>query len=107
MYLSVVILCTAVGLLQGVNCHFFPNTILNTLIDKASPEEYKRQTNTLQFISDRLDAAFPGNTSRFVSDCKVAAEMAFDIDSTDTANLQAVITIAFSAFCVPECGNAG
>ena len=106
MSLLVVILCTAVGLLHGVNCHLFPQAILNTLRDKASPEEYKRQTNAqLQCVSDRLDAAFPGNTSRFVSDCRVAAVTEFELDTTNTAHLQAVITTVYRALCVPECGN--
>ena len=56
-------------------------------------------------VSDRLDAAFPGNTSSFVSNCKVAAEMDFEVDTSDTASLQAVVNTVFSVLCVPECGN--
>ena len=106
MYPAVVILCTAMVAIHGVSCHLFPQAILHPLTNVAHPNEYKRQANTqLQCVSDRLDDAFPGNTSQFVSACKLAAVMEVEADLSDPEQLQAVVTVTYNSFCIPECGN--
>ena len=103
MYHSMVILFTAMVLIHGVSGHLFPQVLLHSL---THPNEYKRQTDAqFQCVSDILDDAFSGNMSQFVLDCKVAAVVEVEADLSDPAQLQAVITLAYNSFCIPECGN--
>ena len=93
---------TATVLLHGVSCHLFPQAVLNQLVTNVElPKQYKRQTTNelVVCVSDKLDAAFHGNTSRFVSECKFAATF------LDTSNLTSLITSIFRTFCVRDCGD--
>ena len=103
---STVTLCVAIVLLHGVSCHLFPEAIINPLSSVNRPKNYKRQTldELRQCITTKFNAAFPGNTSRFVSNCRLSATREFQIN-VDAAALQAQIDAIYPTFCVPECGN--
>lgn len=107
MHPTLFVLLTAMVLLHGVSGHLFPRAIPHMLTkDMALPKDFKRQTDIVQCVNDRIDAAFPGNNSQFVSDCRYSATEEFDlVDITDTENLQPLITSVFRTFCIAECGN--
>ena len=114
MYPSTVILCVTICTvrLNGATCHLFPQVIVESLTSVAHPKNYKRQTSFFKScVIDKLNDAFAGNTSQFVSDCKFAATLESDLstllDSTDTGidNLQSLVTTVFRKICMPECGN--
>ena len=101
MHWSLIIL-TATVLLHGVSCHLFPQAVLNQLVTNVEfPKQYKRQTTNelLGCVSDKLDVAFRGNTSSFVSECKSVAREEIDLsDILDTSNLTSLITSIFRTF---------
>jgi hypothetical protein len=51
-----------------------------------------KQTPSLQCFSDKLDDAFLGNTSQFVSDCELATMIEVEADLSE--QLQAVVPVA-------------
>lgn len=55
----------------------------------------------MQCVSNELGAAFSGNNSRFVIDCKSAAIDEVEV-SMDSSVLQSIIN---RTFCNPECGK--
>ena len=103
-------------LLHGVSCYLFPQALLNLNSNGAlelSPTELhrgKRQANVeeavagiLHCISEKLDATFAGNNSRFVSDCKSAATVELEMDSLD--DLVSQVNSIYDSLCVRECGD--
>ena len=103
MPLPIAILCTAAVLLHGASCHLFPQAITNSL----TSIKHKRQAipdSVVQCVSNELDAAFSGNNSRFVLDCKSAAIDEVEV-SMDSSVLQSIITKIYRTFCNPECGK--
>ena len=103
MPLSIAILCTSAILLHGASCHLFPQAITNSL----TSIKHKRQAipdSVVQCVCNELDAAFSGNNSRFVIDCKSAAIDEVEV-STDSSVLQSIITKIYRTFCNPECGK--
>lgn len=107
MHSAMLVLLTATVLLHEVS-GLFPRAIPHILTKdmKLPAREYKRQTDIVQCVNDKLDDAFPGNNSRFVADCRYSATEEFElIDLTDTSNLQSLITSVFRTFCIAECGN--
>ena len=107
MHFAMLVLLTATVLLHEVS-GLFPRAIPHILTkDVELPKkEYKRQTDIVQCVNDKLDAAFPGNNSRFVADCRYSATEEFElVDLTDSSNLQSLITSVFRTFCIAECGN--
>lgn len=61
-------------------------------------------------VVDKVDAAFEGNNSRFVSDCKEALIGEFEITALELANddsshFQSLINTVYESFCKPDCGN--
>ena len=67
MYPSPITLCVTAVLLHGVSCHLFP-AVLGPVTKMDHFKDYnKRQsiTELQQCISAGINAAFPGNTSRF------------------------------------------
>lgn len=107
MRLTVLVLFTATVLLHGVSGHLFPRAIPHVLTKKMElTKDYKRQSDIAQCVNDRIDAAFPGNDSDFVSDCRYSAREEFElIDLPDIPDLQSIINSVFRPFCIPECGN--
>ena len=110
--LSPLFILTATALLHGVSCHLFPQAVLNQLVTNVelATKQYKRQTTNemVPCISDKLDAAFRGNTSSFVSECKSAAREEIDLSSVDnfnTSNFQSLVSSIYRTFCVRDCGD--
>ena len=107
MHFTMLVLLTATVLLHEVS-GLFPRAIPHILTkDVELPtKEYKRQTDIVQCVNDKLDAAFPGNNSRFVADCRYSATEKFElVDLTNSSNLQSLVTAIFRTFCIAECGN--
>ena len=97
------------GVFHGASSHLFPQAALNFVTNGPIPKEYKRQVRDYeveQCVSDRLDAVFKGNNSRFATDCISAGILEPDFSITafnDSSTLQ--IIIGFQILCTPECGN--
>ena len=106
---STVTLCAAIVLFHGVSCHLFPEAILDPLTSVDHPKSYKRQTVTelRQCISEKFNAAFMGNASQFVSDCRWVTTREFDLDpyNIDVTALQSYINEIYPILCNAECGN--
>ena len=107
---STVILCAVVILLHGVSCRLFPEVILDPLTTVNQLKDYKRQTisELRQCVSEGITAAFPGNTSSFVSACRASATqniIEYDSSSLNAAYLQSVLNTVYPTFCIPDCGN--
>ena len=102
---SAVILCTTMLLLNGGSCHLIPQPPDHDSL--TSVDQHKRQnpTELQQCITAKLNFAFRRNTSRFVSDCRLAAIQAVIIDRSDVINLKSRIYTTFPTFCIPECGD--
>ena len=110
MYSSSVVVCTAMLLLHGVSCHFFPQAVLEQMANMGASrvDVDKRQTDAddaavQQCALDRFDAVFQGNNSRFVTECRATSVLENELDIT-TAQ-QSDINDLYRIFCMPECGN--
>ena len=108
MHLSLLALCTHMVFFHGASSHLFPQAALHLVMNGAIPKEYKRQASDdemVQCVSDRLDVAFQGNNSRFVSECKFAGtgEM-IDIGNANRSELQSQINSIYRTYCIRECG---
>ena len=103
MHSSLVIVCSAMVLLHGVSCYLFPQAVLNQV---GFPKVYKRQTDARkQCVLDKFDAAFQGNNSRFVRECRAAETSGNEINFLDPSQQNNISSI-FRTFCIPACGNA-
>ena len=93
-----VVLCVAMLILPGVSCHLIPDPL-------TSVDHHKRQTpdELQQCITAKFNFAFRGNSSQFVSDCRVAAEQAIILDLPDVFSLRSKIYTTFPTLCIPEC----
>ena len=100
MEASVIILCSTVVsliLVHGSSSHLVPESVVSALIEEGMDgvQRYKRQmswdemNSPAQCLSDRLEAAFQGNTASFVSECKImgAADLELDMVITDPPSL--------------------
>ena len=110
-----VILCTTMIVFHGISCNLFPHAVHNPLTDVHADvsKQYKRQalnvSELVQCVSEKLDDAFPDNSSPFVSDCKSAATTEFEISSLNIAegisDLQSQVTKIYRSVCIRKCGN--
>ena len=111
-----VILCTATVLIHLVSGNLFPHAHHSAMSDvhPDAPKKYKRDAindnieKVRQCVSDKVDLAFAGNSSRFVSDCKSAATKDFQMSAshvTDPSYLQTEMTSMYRTFCVRGCGD--
>ena len=113
MHLSTLLLalCTFMVFSHGASSHLLPQAALHLVTNGPIAKEYKRQASdneVLQCVSDGLDAAFKGNNSRFVSDCKSAGTQQLDLSTinlNDGSTLQPVVTSIYQFFCIRECGD--
>ena len=107
MHLSLLALCTHMVFFHGASSHLFPQAALHLVTNGAIPKEYKRQASDnamTRCVSDRLDVAFQGNNSRFVSECKSAGTREIDIGNADRSELQSQFSSIYRTFCIRECG---
>ena len=107
MNLSFIVACYFLALYDGSCSHIVPNAIghmLTNVNNGNNGAKQKRQTSSqLQCVSDKLDDAFQGNETSFVSGCK---SMAIRIIELDLSNPQPQITSFYRFYCIPECGDA-
>ena len=102
---SAVILCTTMLLLNGGSCHLIPQPPDHDSLTSVDHHKRQNPTELQQCITAKLNFAFRRNTSRFVSDCRLAAMQAVIIDRSDAINLKSRIYTTFPTFCIPECGD--
>ena len=99
-------LCNFMLFFHGASSHLFPQAALHLVTNGAIPKEYKRQASDddiVQCVSETLEAAFQGNNSHFVSECKFAGMQV--IGDGNSSELQSQINRIVRTFCNRECGN--
>lgn len=101
MYSTVFVLFAAAVLLNDVSGHGATSHMETK--NAELPKDYKRHTDTIRCVNDKLDDAFSGDNSALASNCRDSAEELLDF--TDTYYSQSEITSVFRTFCNPKCGN--
>ena len=108
MRISVVILCSAVLLFHGVNCHRFPAAVRNAVQLLGNRNQYyKRQSDTVmgpdQCVLNELERS--GTSEKCRQSVVGDLEETNDVESDGDLD-QASIDAMFRVLCEPECGNA-
>ena len=102
---SLVVLCSAAFLLfQGVSSSTlqFPDIV-------TAHKTHKREVSAASLapcVGAELGATFRGNSSQFVSECKLRAGDLLSTGLQETLDSQTKLELFFDTFCVPDCGNA-
>ena len=103
MYSFVVLLCSALVLLHGANCHRSPQPLaaLRGLLEHYANDVYKRGLlDGQKCVDETLEE------NGIDLKCEASADEELELDFTSLEDSQPAIDSAFSVFCEPECGNA-